>query len=152
MKALHPWFQTFAVFSMLYVFFWVIPRRLNFLCRRFGTLCLFHLYRQVGVEWLNLVILHLPAYEDGSVFRNVGIYNSDAGELPRRKHTKRHYIPSKRRAYLSLETVASHKTWIFIFNNLISRFSRDLIVCKRFVSSSRVSFFTLDLLFLPLWK
>jgi hypothetical protein len=33
-------------------------------------------------------ILHLPAYEDGTdrVFRNVGIYSSDAGELPRRKH------------------------------------------------------------------
>jgi hypothetical protein len=32
---------------------------------------------------------YLPAYEDGtdSVFRNVGIQNSDAGELPRRKHT-----------------------------------------------------------------
>jgi hypothetical protein len=24
---------------MWYVFFWVIPRRLNFICRRFGTLC-----------------------------------------------------------------------------------------------------------------
>jgi len=24
---------------MLYVFFWVIPLRLNFRCRRFGTLC-----------------------------------------------------------------------------------------------------------------
>ena len=70
----NPWFQTFAVFCMLYVFFWVIPRRLNFLCRRFGTLCLFHLYRQVGV--------HLPAYEDGTdrVFRNYP-------ELHRRKHT-----------------------------------------------------------------
>jgi len=42
------WFQTFTVFCMLYVFFWVIPRRLNFICRRFGTLCLFHLHRQVG--------------------------------------------------------------------------------------------------------
>jgi len=32
---------------------------------------------------------YLPAYEDGAdrMFRNVGIYNSDAGELPRRKHT-----------------------------------------------------------------
>ena len=30
-----------------YVFFWVIPRRLNFICRRFGTLYLFHLLRQV---------------------------------------------------------------------------------------------------------
>jgi len=33
---------------MLYVFFWVIPRRLKFICRRFGTLCLFHLHREVG--------------------------------------------------------------------------------------------------------
>jgi len=33
---------------MLYAFFWVIPRCLKFICRRFGTLCLFHLHRQVG--------------------------------------------------------------------------------------------------------
>jgi len=33
-------------------------RRLNFICRRFGTLCLFCHHRQVGV--------HLPAYEDGT--------------------------------------------------------------------------------------
>jgi hypothetical protein len=33
---------------MLYDFFWVIPGRLKFICRRFGTLCLFHLHRQVG--------------------------------------------------------------------------------------------------------
>jgi len=42
--------------SLLYAFFWVIPRRLNFICRRFETLCLFHLHMHVGV--------HLPAYED----------------------------------------------------------------------------------------
>ena len=47
-KITHSWFQTFAVFCMLYVFFWVILRRLNFICRHFGTLCLFHLHRQVG--------------------------------------------------------------------------------------------------------
>jgi hypothetical protein len=45
---------------MLYVFCWVIPRHLNFICRRFGTLCLFHLHRQKGVEWLCL--------------RNVGVF------------------------------------------------------------------------------
>jgi len=33
---------------MLCVFFWAIPRRLNLIRRRFGTLCLFHLHRQVG--------------------------------------------------------------------------------------------------------
>ena len=36
----------------MYAFFWVIPRRLNFICWRFGTLCLFPLQRRVGVEWL----------------------------------------------------------------------------------------------------
>jgi hypothetical protein len=41
----------------LYVFFWVIPRRLNFIYRRFGTLCLLHLHRQVGVKWPNLRIV-----------------------------------------------------------------------------------------------
>jgi hypothetical protein len=63
---------------MLYAFFWVIPRRLNSIYQRFGTHCLFHLH-----------YLHLPACEDGTyrVFRNVGIYKSDAGELPRKKHT-----------------------------------------------------------------
>jgi len=44
------WFQTFAVFWVLYAFFWVIPRRLNFICRCFGTLCLFHLHRRVGMK------------------------------------------------------------------------------------------------------
>jgi hypothetical protein len=38
------WFQTFTVFRMLYASFWVIPRRLNVICRRFGTL--FYLHRQ----------------------------------------------------------------------------------------------------------
>jgi len=28
--------------------YWVIPRPLNFIVRRFGTLYLFHLHRQVG--------------------------------------------------------------------------------------------------------
>ena len=36
---------------MLYAFFWVIPRRLNVTCRRFGTPCLFHLHRQVGIKY-----------------------------------------------------------------------------------------------------
>ena len=38
---------------MLYTFFWVIPRRLNFICWRFGTVCLFHLHRQVGARRMN---------------------------------------------------------------------------------------------------
>ena len=44
---LYSWFQTFAVFWIYFVFFWVFPRRLNYICRRFGTLYLLHLHRQV---------------------------------------------------------------------------------------------------------
>jgi hypothetical protein len=45
--------------EILYAFIWVIPRRLNFTCRRFGTLCLFHLQRQVGKDNPEESIQHL---------------------------------------------------------------------------------------------
>jgi hypothetical protein len=51
------WFQTFAMLSILCVFFRAIPWLLNFICRRFETLC-------VPSSWAD-------RYE----------------ELPRRKHT-----------------------------------------------------------------
>ena len=107
--------------NLFYAFFWAIPRRLNCICRRFGTLCSIfigryvwrltgYLYGKTFVStiacWLalfssqtfshtvpqhfsNPVSLHtyLPMKIEQTVFRNVGIYNSDAGELPRRKHT-----------------------------------------------------------------
>jgi hypothetical protein len=40
---------------LLYYFFWVIPQHLSFKCRCFGTLCLFHLHRRVGVCRMNWV-------------------------------------------------------------------------------------------------
>jgi len=43
-------FETFAVFWIFYTFFWVIPLRLNYVCRRFGTLRLFYLRTQL--EWI----------------------------------------------------------------------------------------------------
>jgi hypothetical protein len=49
------WFQTFVVLWKFYAFFWVISRRLNFICRRFKTLCLFHLHR-----WTDVVIYICP--------------------------------------------------------------------------------------------
>jgi len=48
----YSWFHTFAVFYMFYSFFWVISRRQNFICRRFGPLCLFHLHRHGGMKIL----------------------------------------------------------------------------------------------------
>jgi hypothetical protein len=55
--------------NLLYAFLWVIPRRLNFICRRFGTLCMFHLHRQVGSS-------HLPAYEDGTECSETSAYKT----------------------------------------------------------------------------
>jgi len=54
----YSWFQTFAMFWMLYAFFWVIPQHLNFTCQPFETLCLFHLHRRVmmGVENVGVFI------------------------------------------------------------------------------------------------
>jgi len=54
---------------MLYAVFWVISRRFNFVCRRFGTRCLFHLHRQVGH------ISYLPAYEKGTECPETSSYN-----------------------------------------------------------------------------
>jgi len=36
---------------------------------------------------LKFIGVYLHTYEDGIVFQNVGMQNSDAGELSRRKHT-----------------------------------------------------------------
>jgi len=59
---------------MLYAFFWVIPPRLKFLCRRFGTLCVFRLHRQVGAESA------LPAYEDGTECSETSAYKIQTPE------------------------------------------------------------------------
>jgi hypothetical protein len=53
-ECIRTWFQTFAVIWILYVFFWVFPQRQIVICRRFGTLCQFHL-QKLGVEyWVSL--------------------------------------------------------------------------------------------------
>ena len=77
-------FQTFAAIWILYIFFWVFPRRQIVFGRRFGTLYQFHLQR-LGVQ---CVCVH-PAFEDwtDTGFRNVGQLQFDAGEIPKRKYT-----------------------------------------------------------------
>ena len=55
---------------MLNAFSWVIPRRLNFIFRRFGTLCLFHLYIRVSMKNSS----YLPAYEDGTECSETSAY------------------------------------------------------------------------------
>ena len=47
---IYTWFQTFALFWMLYAFFRVILRCLNFIRRLFGILYMFHLHRRIGMN------------------------------------------------------------------------------------------------------
>jgi hypothetical protein len=49
------WFQTFAVFCMLYVFFWVISWRLNFICQ---PTCLWRWNRQSVLEHWQIKFRH----------------------------------------------------------------------------------------------
>jgi len=58
-------------FSLLYSFFWVIPRRLNFMCRRFGTL--FHLHR-----WCK--------QDESTCSHHLWIWNRQI--IPKRRHVK----------------------------------------------------------------
>jgi hypothetical protein len=56
---------------MFYIFFWVVPQRLNFVSRRFETLCLFHLHRRIS------------AYEYGTDCSETSAYNIQApGNYP----------------------------------------------------------------------
>ena len=72
-------------YRMLYAFFWVIPRRLKFICRRFGTFCLFHLHRQVDACRIHSTRTYLPMKMEQSVpkrrhinFRRWGITQKKA--------------------------------------------------------------------------
>src|SRR5215469_4480113 len=40
----------YRAINMSYVLFWDVLWRVKFSCQRFGTLCLFHLQRRVGVK------------------------------------------------------------------------------------------------------
>ena len=62
---------------MLYAFFWIIHRRLNFIFRRFGTLCLFHLHRWIGMK--NTYPLMKMEH---TVFRNVVLSIQTPGNYP----------------------------------------------------------------------
>ena len=72
------------VTHILYIFFWVFPRRQIVLGRRFGTLYQFHLQR-LGVH-CTLYTVH-SAFEDwtDTRFRNVGQLQFDAGENTQKK-------------------------------------------------------------------
>jgi hypothetical protein len=68
-RAVHELSVLCSEFScVLFFFFWVIPRRLNFMCRRFG-------------------LILFQAYGDGTECSATLAQNSDAGESLKRKNT-----------------------------------------------------------------
>ena len=82
---------------LLYAFLWVIPRRLNFICRRLGRLCLFQLHRQVGVGVCGHT--YLPMKMEQSVpkrqhikFRCRGITQKKAFRTQRKFEIKNTYL------------------------------------------------------------
>ena len=48
---------------MLYAFFWVIVRRMNFICRYFGIHCLFHLHTYPPTKMEQTVCSEMLAYK-----------------------------------------------------------------------------------------
>ena len=73
---------------MLYAFFWVIPRHLNFISRRFRTLSVPSSYED-GTDSV-LKCQHIEIQTPGN-YPEESIQSSERGEslkLPRRKHTK----------------------------------------------------------------
>jgi hypothetical protein len=62
-------------------------RVLNVVCFLLGCSPASEFYVPTFRNTLSVPPSHLPAYENGSVFRNVGISNSGARESARRKHT-----------------------------------------------------------------
>jgi len=74
-----------GTFCLLNAIFWVIPRRLNFIRQHFGTLCLFHLHRQVGMKYTS----YLPACEDGTECSEMSAYKIQTpGNYPEERHIK----------------------------------------------------------------
>ena len=77
---------------MLYAFFWVIPRRLNFIFRRFGTLFVPYYFPSQTFSRIipqtcpqpSSFFTHLPAYEDGTECSETSEYKiQTAGNHPK---------------------------------------------------------------------
>jgi hypothetical protein len=67
----------YEIFRMSFAFFWAIPRSLQFKYRRFGTMCLFHLDRWVGMKcgwcWEWTAVWYLPSNCSTSSPQNTAI-------------------------------------------------------------------------------
>ena len=116
---------------MLYSLFWVIPRSLNFMSWRFGTL--FHPWNRE--------------------FLNVGVWNSDAGESPKRKYTRSITYSECvfvalfiQNAMLMPQTVICSLSVLWIFPPPHYLMKGTIFEKKKFIDPQNVFWFSLQLL------
>jgi len=118
---------------MLYSFFWVIPRCLNFICRRFRTLCLFHLYRQVGADFCT----YLPMKMEQTECSETSAYKIQTpGNYPEEniQHSE-HGESLKSRIYSIISSILTPS--YFIVWTAICTLPEDLnICCRTFIVSA----------------
>jgi len=85
---------------LLYAFFWVIPRYLNFIRQRFGTFCLFRLHRRVGIpthlwRWNRQSVEMLPyKIQTPGNYPEESIQHSEHGECLKSRIRYCLYFPS----------------------------------------------------------
>jgi len=118
---------------------WVIPRRLNFMCQRGRTHCLFSLHTRCKMEQ--------------TVSRNVEAYNSDARESPRRKSTtfrtqrkfeiEKNNLLFEKGIFISLLIVFSWTRWVG--NTLIVNQLESFALNSRFWNSKESDRFSSSL-------
>ena len=133
---------------LLYSFFWVIPRRLNFICRRFGTLCQFHLHRWCEQEDVARVLGYLSGQRFGSKLPNLYLYNSPnnfvpgilpayttyedgADSVPKRRHIKfgHRESPKRKNTAFRIQRMFEIKNLLFTVNHDSTSASNDQQSC-----------------------
>jgi len=103
---------------------------------------------------------YLPAHEDrrDSVFRKVGIQNSDAGELPRRKHTT-----FRTQQKFEIKNIISMLAYVYyltnylsfqiaLYNTLLAEIHTSLLDLQRGIKGLVIMSFELEHIFLSIYE
>jgi hypothetical protein len=102
--------QNIKLCTMSYAFFWAIPRRLNVICRRIATFCLFHLHRRVPPclwRWNRQSV----AIRRHRTFRHRGIAQMKAYNIQNKAKVwnQEHVLWQIAKDFLSLEQITEFK-------------------------------------------
>ena len=125
-----------------YVFFWVIHLRLNFICRRFGTLCLFHLHRQVSVLYTYLPMkMEQTECSETSVYKiqtprnypEENIQHTEHGESLKSRST----VHTSSSSYVIADSLSQEKDWRFGTLRHFPIIVTEILHCLDTVDSNR---------------